>query len=159
MYNLIRTSLLFATLLIGACSEKSEDVPVEDIQPEHLPMHSWQLEKVTLQLPPATTESDVTGSVLSACEKDDLMRFPSGRSFLYSDDGVSCNGLGKLVFRSLDGASWTYEASDSTLRLAKGFNKQNFKATSISASAMHLWQETLDYLGAEARYHFYFRAR
>ena len=159
MKKRVLPALLSGILLITSCGEKSEDIPASGIEPEHLPMHSWQLEKVTLQLPPAETESDVTASVLSACEKDDLVRFPAGRAFQYADDGVSCNGLGKLVFRSLDGASWTYQEGDSTLQLVKGFNKQFFKTTSLSASSMHIWQKTLDYLGQETHYHFYFRAQ
>ena len=142
-----------------SCQEKSDDTPVSAILPQHLSMHSWQLESVTLQLPPATTESDVTDNVLFECEKDDLLRFPSGRTFQYAENGLSCNGTGKVVFRSLDGATWAYQASDSTLRLVKGFNRQTFKMTSLNASSMHVWQETLDYFGVEARYHFYFRAK
>jgi hypothetical protein len=155
-----KTWILIPVLLVlAACQEKSDDTPTTAIQPEHLPMHSWQLEKVTLQLPPATTESDVTSNVLFDCEKDDLVRFPSGRAFLYSDNGLSCSGTGKVVFRSLDGATWAYQGADSTIRMAKGFNRQTFKVISLNASAMHLWQETLDYFGLEARYHFYFTAK
>jgi hypothetical protein len=154
-------SIIVILFLSGvvACGEKSEDTPDLVIQPEHLPMHSWQLEKITLQLPPATTESDVTNTVLLECEKDDLVRFPSGRAFLYAENGVSCNGTGKVVFRSLDGATWAYQGADSTIRLAKGFNRQTFKVMSLNASSMHLWQETLDYFGLDARYHFYFTAK
>jgi hypothetical protein len=159
--KLLPVSIFIVLLLSGvmACGEKSEDTPELSIQPEHLPMHSWQLERITLQLPPATSESDVTNTVLLDCEKDDLVRFPSGRAFLYAESGVSCNGAGKGVFRSLDGATWAYQGADSTLRLAKGFNRQTFKVISLNASAMHLWQETLDYFGLEARYHFYFTAK
>jgi hypothetical protein len=146
-------------LVCISCQEKSDDTPQSAIQPEHLSMHSWQLEKITLQLPSATTESDVTNTVLSDCERDDLIRFPSGRAFLYAENGLSCSGTGKVVFRSLNGASWAYQASDSTLRLVKGFNRQTFKMTSLNASSMHVWQETLDYFGFEARYHFYFAAK
>lgn len=142
-----------------ACGEKSEEVPAGGIQPEHISMHTWVLDRITIQLPPDVAESDITASNLDACERDDQYRFPSGNAFAVSEGSVTCIGAGKSVFRSVSGGMWTYSSADSLLTMRQGFNKQVFKMVVLTPSVMHFRQSTIDYLGSENRYHFYFSAK
>jgi hypothetical protein len=142
-----------------ACGEKSEETPASGIQPEHISMHTWVLDRLTVQLLPNTAESDIIDTNLDACERDDQYRFPSGNAFVLSEGSVTCIGAGKSVFRSLSGGAWTYSERDSLLTMSQGFNKQVFKMVTLTPSVMHFRQSTVDYFGSENRYHFYFSAK
>ena len=151
--------MLIAMAGLMACGEKSEETPASGIQPEHISMHTWVLDRLTLQFPPDATESDVSATNLDACERDDQYRFPSGSAFALSEGGVTCVGAGKSVFRDLSGGTWTYSSADSLLTMSRNFNSQVFKMVTLTPSVMHFRQSSIDYFGSESRYHFYFSAK
>jgi hypothetical protein len=153
--------MVFAITMAGfmACGEKSDEAPAGGIQPEHISMHTWVLDRITFQLPPDIAESVITDANIDPCERDDQFRFPSGNDFALSEGAVTCIGAGKSVFRNLSGGSWTYSESDSLLTIIRGFNKQLYKMQTLTPSAMHFKQRTQDYFGNENTYHFYFSAK
>jgi hypothetical protein len=152
--------LTLPLLLAGSgCQEKVQDELPSGIDPDHLSMHAWLLDRITIQVLPAPSEADVTTGSLEPCERDDLSLFEQSGTFRYQEGTVTCNGDGKSVFRSLLNGNWVYSPTDSVLRITKGFNVQQFKMVKLNMNAMHMHQTTLDYLGTETRYHFYFTSK
>jgi hypothetical protein len=153
--------MLTLSLLLAAsgCQEKTNDELPVGIQPDHLSMHVWLLDRITIQVLPALSEADVTTGSLESCERDDLALFEQSGTFRHQEGAVACNGDGKSVFRSLHDGNWVYSPLDSILKITRGFNVQQFKMVKLNMNAMHLHQTSLDYLGTETRYHFYFTSK
>ncbi|MCU0381484.1 MAG: hypothetical protein MUE58_09885 [Chitinophagaceae bacterium] len=154
--------ILFGLSLLLAgygCQEKVEDELPSGIEPDHLSMHAWLLDRITIQVLPAPSEADVTTGSLESCERDDLVLFEQSGTFRHQEGTATCTGNGKSVFRSLRNGNWVYSPTDSVLKITMGFNVQQFKMVKLNMNAMHMHQTSIDYLGTETRYHFYFSSK
>jgi hypothetical protein len=89
-----KTSLLLgiSLLALGACKKDSEPAPLADVRTSLLLAHNWKITAQTLTFN-HDGKADVieTYAATPACRRDDVTKFNSDKSLIYSEGATSCS--------------------------------------------------------------------
>jgi hypothetical protein len=114
----------FALTLLTVTSCKKKDSEPANVTPTTANLSgAYTSSKITTTSPGSTTETDITNSVLTACEKDDVTTLNSNGTWVLTDAGTQCsppsadNGTWSLVNSTtinLDGDNYTIKRFNGT---------------------------------------------
>jgi hypothetical protein len=124
----ILLGFLALTLLTVTSCKKKDSTPSNITPTSANLVGSYKLSKVTMTPTGSTTETDVTNTWMSACEKDDVMTLNSNGTWTLTDAGTQCSPS------SADSGTWSLVNSTTINMDGDNYTIKRYNGTNLDIS-------------------------